>query len=289
MVAQHIKPPFPWFGGKQQMTPMLLSLLPSHQVYVEVFGGAASLLFAKPPAQLDVYNDLDSGLINFFRVLRDPDQAQELIRLLQFTPYAREEWLDCRDHTTVGDVVEQARRFFVLIYQSFSCNISSNSWRHSASTAGGNNPPRAFNNAIDHLHACVERLKRVQVEHDDFTRLIEAYDGDDVLFYADPPYAPDTRRRGGYRVEMTTNDHKRLLEALTTCKGMVILSGYDSPLYHRALHGWQKLQHMTVAHAAGSTRMTKLQGQGAKTNQKRIECIWLKPNTIRQATLFEGI
>jgi DNA adenine methylase len=46
-----MKKPFPWYGGKEALANQLLSLLPRHQVYVEVFGGSGALLFAKPPGQ----------------------------------------------------------------------------------------------------------------------------------------------------------------------------------------------------------------------------------------------
>lgn len=69
-----LKPPLKWYGGKQYLASKLVHLIPPHHTYVEVFGGAAALLFAKPPelSQIEVLNDIDSGLINFYRVLRDP-------------------------------------------------------------------------------------------------------------------------------------------------------------------------------------------------------------------------
>jgi len=67
-----LRSPMWWFGGKGKMVKKLLPLIPQHKIYVEVFGGGASLLFAKEPSPVEVYNDLNSDLVNFFRVLRDP-------------------------------------------------------------------------------------------------------------------------------------------------------------------------------------------------------------------------
>jgi DNA adenine methylase len=285
--VQPTSAPFPYFGGKQAMVPQLLQLLPPHTVYVEVFGGAASLLFGKRPADLEVYNDIDSMIVNFFRVLRTPDEYAELIRRLELTPYSREERQLCYTQLTDGDdPIEHARRWFTAIYQSFSCTLNKNSWRHSTSQAGGNNPPRGFANATAHLRACAERMRYVQIEHESFERLIRAYDAEDVLLYADPPYVPETRRGGGYRHEMTEAQHRQLLEIITTCKSMVILSGYDAPLYQEYLADWRMIRVETFAHAAGHTRATGLRGKGASKRQARTECIWVKPNTEVQPTLW---
>lgn len=90
----HVKP-FAWYGGKEALAPRLVSLLPKHDVYCEVFGGSGALLFAKAPSRLEIFNDLDSGVVNFFRVLRNAEQFQELVRALKLTPYAREEYYQC--------------------------------------------------------------------------------------------------------------------------------------------------------------------------------------------------
>ena len=68
--------PITWYGGKGLMRTKLLPLFPPHdkyRCYLEVFGGGASLLFAKNPSTLEIYNDTDSGLFNFMNVIRDKD------------------------------------------------------------------------------------------------------------------------------------------------------------------------------------------------------------------------
>jgi len=61
------------------MVNKLLPLIPKHHTYVEVFGGAANLLLAKEPSAVEVYNDIDSGLVNFFRVIRDKDKFKRFM------------------------------------------------------------------------------------------------------------------------------------------------------------------------------------------------------------------
>ena len=57
-------------GGKSNQAARLCQLLPDHRCYAEVFAGAANLLFAKPRSKVEVLNDINSELINLFRVVR---------------------------------------------------------------------------------------------------------------------------------------------------------------------------------------------------------------------------
>jgi len=65
----------------------ILPFFPPHRIYVEPFGGGASLLLAKQPAEVEVYNDIDSGLVCLFRVLRDPDKFAQFYKKACLTPW----------------------------------------------------------------------------------------------------------------------------------------------------------------------------------------------------------
>ena len=81
---------FGYYGGKFSHLDFILPLLPTHyQHYCEPFGGSAAVLINRPPAPVETYNDLDSEVANFFRVLRDDSDA--LIRRIALTPFSREE------------------------------------------------------------------------------------------------------------------------------------------------------------------------------------------------------
>lgn len=276
----------PWYGGKQYLVNDLLSLLPQqHEVYVEVFGGAAAVLFGKPPSPVETYNDLDSGLVNFFRVLRDPRRAQQLRQQLDLTPYAREEWSECcATWLDAPDEVEMARRWYMAVQGSFGKHLGSGTgW--SFSKTRGHDKAHSFRAAIDELPRFTERLRHVQVDHDSFERVIRRYDGAETLLYCDPPYLPETRTRADrYRHELTREDHQRLLDMLHHAAGMVLLSGYRSEMYDLALAGWQRVDINTHVWSANGMR------------PKRTECVWLNPalvarrtNERRQASLWTGV
>ena len=63
-----------WIGGKRMRRKAILERFPTDEVgrYIEVFGGAAWVLFAKEKKanQLEVYNDINSNLVNLFRCVK---------------------------------------------------------------------------------------------------------------------------------------------------------------------------------------------------------------------------
>jgi len=72
--------------------------IPQHHTYVEVFGGGASLLFAKEPSPVEVYNDIWSDVVNFFRVLWDEEKFKRFYYFDINNPYSREEFNWCKKH-----------------------------------------------------------------------------------------------------------------------------------------------------------------------------------------------
>ncbi len=264
------------------MRHKIIGLMPQHHIYCEAFGGGAQVLFAKPFSNVEYHNDLDSGLVHFFRVLRDAVLGKELHRRLDLTPYSRQEYTDClRSWDEQEDPVEKALRWFVVARQSFS-GIFGNSWGLTVNSSANGMSAGAsrWQSAIELLHEAARRLLRVTVEHLDFRRLLKIYDTPDTLFYLDPPYVPETRKGGKYTHEMTKDDHHDLVDMVLQLKGMVILSGYDNPVYAPLLeHGWSRERYNAICNAAGRTRSNGLQGIGnAKDKLSREECVWLSSN-----------
>lgn len=228
-----LRSPIQWFGGKSLLKNKLLPLVPEHKIYVEPFGGGASMLIAKEPSKVEVYNDLNSGLVNFFRILRDRSAFPEFQRLVSLTPYSREEWLHFRDTwEACEDLIERAYQWFVVARMSFSGEFAK-SWAYSktASTRGMAQCVSGWLSAIELLPQICERLLRVIIENKNAFDLIETFDGRDTFFYLDPPYMLQTRRGGGYKHELSDDEHGKLIEILIGLKGKVMLSGYASPLY----------------------------------------------------------
>jgi DNA adenine methylase len=257
--------PFAWFGAKQRLAARIADLLPPHRVYVEVFGGGASVLFTKPRSALEVYNDADEGLVNFFRVLRD--EPDELARRLRWTLYSRAEWEDAKARLELGDPVERARCWFAAIGQAYAGDPTFSGWGGDRYGTPHLAKARAFANRVDHLHEFAERFRGVQVERLDWRDCLDRYDAPAACFYVDPPYVPETRSSGGYRHELTMDDHAELVARLAELEGAAIVSGYDHELYDGLeLAGYDR---RTYAATTGAP-------SGAATDRTRTEVLWIR-------------
>lgn len=280
---RRLRSPIRWFGGKGHMTAKLLPYLTAwpHHRYVEVFGGGASVLFAKRPAEVDVYNDLDEGLADFFRVLADPRAFGRFHRRVGLLPYSRAIYNDCRQHwADSGDRVERAAAWFVVARQSFSGKFAEGwSTTVTKSCRGMAAEVSKWLSTIDGLPQVHARLRRVQIEQQDWRVILERYDTPETLFYLDPPYVHGTRRSGGYAHELVDDDHRELVFKLAAIRGQACLSGYESPLYAPLLRGgWKRVSWQLSCSVAGGTRASGLQGPNSlRTKQPRTEILWYSP------------
>jgi DNA adenine methylase len=242
-----------YYGGKFNMIKFLLQFVPPHKVYVEVFGGSGALLFAKEPSKLEVFNDIDSEVVNFFRILRDKRKFKEFYRQVSLVPYSREEFKNFLKTLGEGNEVERAVKFFVCVKQSFGGQLQNTGWSYGKTT---NKDVSAYLSAIENLPQVVERLRRVQIENRDYRKIFEIYDSEDTFFYCDPPYVKDVRKSYyNYRYEFTLEDHKEFVERVLKLKGMVLISGYEHPIYERLeKEGWKKSYYFRRASASLKSR-----------------------------------
>lgn len=256
-----------YLGGKWLLAPWVLDHLPPHQCYVELFGGAASVLLSKPPARHDVLNDLDDDVHNLYSVMRSPVRSLKLLRALRRTPYSRTEYLSA--FKPAREPVERARRLVVRGAMAFHPRAVHGERTTFHACAHRPGAP-TFRNYQRSLVQIARRLRPVTLEHRPALQLIDRYDSPQTLFYADPPYIPETRSSAAtYAHEMTAPDHEALLTKLRKVQGMVAISGYPSNLYRDTLHDWSLF---TREHRVFSTGSAKTAGRN-----KRVEALWLNP------------
>jgi DNA adenine methylase len=261
------RPVMRYHGGKWRLANWIVSHFPTHRIYVEPFGGAASVLMKKPRCGGEVYNDLDGEIVNVMRVLQDPTLREQLAEILSFTPYARMEFKQDWEKTT--DPVEQARRTLIRAEMGFSsagATRGTTGFRLDTKRNHGT-AMRVWAALPDKLAAFTARLRGVLIENRPALQVLRDHDTPGTLFYLDPPYIHATRKMSSacYRHEMDNAQHRELLTALLELEGMVVLSGYSHPLYDDALKGWRQVETQTYVSAQS--------GSG-----KRTEVLWLSPN-----------
>lgn len=262
------RPALRYHGGKWMLAPWLISYFPAHRVYIEPFGGGASVLLRKPRSYAEIYNDLDSEVVNLFQVMRD--RGEELRVACYLTPFSSNDFKAAFYRS--DDPLEQARRTVVRSYFGFG-SASVTEYKHSTrigkpttgfranSNRSGTTPAHDWGNYPDCLPAVIERLRGIVIENRDALEIIERHDSEKTLIYCDPPYVAETRDKGNdYAHEMTTYQHIALSEKLRQVKGMVILSGYACSLYDKDLYAdWLRFERPAFADGA----------------RPRIEVIWL--------------
>jgi DNA adenine methylase len=291
MPKVHNKPlaPLAYFGGKAWLTKKLDLYMPPHKTYVEVFAGSAKILFQKQRSVVEVINDRYEGLINFYRVLQDPEKYKELQKLAYITPYSREEFNYCKENWEhYRSDIDRARAWFVGQRQA-RYGLFGSSWKFD--TKPGTNAISksvgAWLSSIEFFPEFHDRLQGVRIENRDFREIIPEFDSPDTWFYADPPYVLSTRVSGEYAHEMNDADHLDLLSLLTNIKGSCLLSGYPHPLYDLLeFLGWKKEQHKIKC----SSSNAKNNAPGQKgTKPDRTECLWLSPKLLTELRGWERL
>lgn len=274
-----MRTPLTYYGGKQRLAPQIVGLMPAHRVYFEPFAGGAAVLFRKPRAERETLNDLDHGVMRFWRALRD--RPDDLARAISLTPYGRAEWEYCRDNRDASDDVEAARRFLVRIDQSFSREGTGWSPPSILFDRRGRWQAGVWENLPAKIAAAADRLSGVVLECGDALKLIPRYDQPDAVIYCDPPYT------GGHRLEPAKGyDHDDtgvlwhdLCEVLSGVENAaVLLSGY--PCSEADGLGWRRvdLRHVRTVQARAGGRLSAAP-----------EGVWLSPQVPEQvASLLDG-
>lgn len=221
-----MKTPITYYGGKQALLNYLLPLIPSHHLYCEPFFGGGALFFAKSPSEVEVINDMNGEVINFFKVLKQNFLA--LQKEIKATPHSRELYRQAMvvyNHPEMFTDVKRAWAFWTLTNQGFASMIGS--WGFGKD----HSKERALAKKREEFTRLYEqRLRAVQIENYDALKVIARCDSKETFFYCDPPYiGADMGHYKGY----TEDNFEELLKILSKVKGKFLLSNYPSAILNR--------------------------------------------------------
>jgi DNA adenine methylase len=277
---QEVKRPLVrYHGSKWSIAPWIISYIPKHRTYVEPYGGGAAILLRKSRVHEEIYNDLDGDIVNLFRVARD--NGEELKRLIELTPFSREEYLQAYKPT--DDPIEQARRTVIRGFMGRASTGATGEISDTGRTAtgfrarttgSGKTSAKVWDSYPESLQAVIKRLKGIVIENKNALEVIDRHDSPQTFFYVDPPYLFSVRDAGtDYRYELTNQEHITLAERLNRVKGSVIVSRYHSDLYNELYKGWTVREKMTYS--------------GGDKTVPRIEVLWMKGSNA-DIELFGG-
>lgn len=224
--VKYLNSPIKWVGGKRNIRKTLVKMMPKHFQYVEVFSGAAWVLLEKPKSKLEVLNDINGDLINFYKVIKDKNKCQQLINELYLTLKSRqlfEEW-DSLKSVEVNNLseIERAVRFYFMLKMAFGGRINRKKNTYCISNDG--RKQINYDKIPDEFWELHERLKDVFIEKEEFEYILKKYDrkDGDVVFYLDPPYLETTE--DDYGMTFDINSYKRLKKCLDNVVGKWILT-----------------------------------------------------------------
>jgi DNA adenine methylase len=238
-MSKKIRPPFKISRGKFYLSSWIITRFPDKYeelTYIEPYSGSASVLLNKKHGPSEALNDLDLGIIQIFRALRD--EPRTFIGRLKKVKYCEETfWRMNKEPKKYKDYMEQAVKEFV------SRRMSHGGLKQSFAI----NDENAWNLMIEDLPRTADRVAKIHIFNKPALDTIRAFDGQDFLCYCDPP----NEENDG----MTIDDHIALAEVLRQYRGKALVSGTSSKLYRRLYEGWKCAR---------------------KTNSgRKAECLWM--------------
>ena len=249
-----LKTPISYYGGKQKLASEIISRIPKHTLYGEPFLGGAAIFFGKAPSEVEVINDTNRELINFYRVVQN--EFVSLEKEIRISLHSRDLHRKAKviyDNPDMFSEVKRAWAVWVLSSQGFSSKIDG-PWGYDIAKT---RTPKTINNKKESFTEDLAiRLQNVQLECTDAIRVITSRDTPDSFFYCDPPYYnSDCGHYDGYSID----DFERLLQVLSKIQGKFLLSSYPSDILkqYAARHGWSCVafqQKVTVNAKSGNLK-----------------------------------
>lgn len=221
----NMKTPVTYYGGKQQMARHILPLIPDHNLYCEPFCGGAAIFFAKKKSNVEVLNDTNRELINFYRVVQNDFPALE--KEIQISLHSRD--LHRRAYVIYNnpDMFSELKRawaLWMLSAQGFAGKLDG-TWGYDVKK--NTTSKKITNKRSDFSVDLAIKLQNVQLECADALYIIHARDREDSFFYVDPPYYNSNM---GHYDGCSINDYEELLQTLANLKGKFMLSSYPSDI-----------------------------------------------------------
>jgi len=246
-----LKTPITYYGGKQKLVPYILPRIPEHELYAEPFVGGAAIFFSKPVSKIEVLNDTNKELMNFYRVVQNDFVSLE--KEIRITLHSRDLHRKATVINANPDLFSEVKRawaVWVLSSQSFSAKLDGN-WGYERSDNKVSKQVQAKKERFTEELAI--RLQNVQLEAIDALYVIRSRDSEKSFFYCDPPYYnSDCGHYDGYSLQ----DFENLLQTLSEIKGKFLLSSYPSEALLKAVkrygwHMWSLEQKVTVNAKSG--------------------------------------
>ena len=255
-----MKPPLTYFGGKQKLAKQILPLIPKHNLYCEPFFGGGAIFFLKSLSEIEVINDSNGDLINFYKVVKN--NYKELEKEIKATLHSREHHQSAKivlSYSELFNDIKRAWAIWVLANESYSSRLDAE-WGYDRKR--NTSAKRLKHKRENFSKEYASRMEQTEIENTDALKVIETRDSKHSFFYCDPPYFNSSM---GHYNKYTEQNFENLLQSLTKIKGKFLLSSYPSDLLNKYIrkNKWQSKQiempiDIIAKHNRGSKKIEML-------------------------------
>ena len=262
-----MKPPLTYYGGKQTLSNLIVSIIPEHNLYCEPFFGGGAVLFAKPPSNLEVINDTNGELINFYKVVQTNFKSLE--KEIKCSRELHQRAKIILEHPELFDEIKRAWAVWTMANQSYGAKLNGN-WGYDKKENKSGKSLCSKRAAFSQENS--ERLRKVEIECSDALTVIKTRDSKESFFYCDPPYI--NTNQGHYK-GYTKKEFTELLEVLSKIKGKFLLSSYPSEIfseYTKKYNWFSKEVNSTLAMATNPRAKVKRKVEVLTGNYEIQEC-----------------
>lgn len=249
-----MKTPLTYYGGKQNLATTIVSLMPPHELYAEPFTGGGAVFFNKPASKVEVINDTNGELMNFYTVTRDKfPQLQKMIRSTLHSRNAFRQAEVVYNNPDLFDEIKRAWAVWTICSQGFAAKMDG---PFGFDKSNNTTSKRISNKRKNFTAEYSDRLEQVQIECTDALYIIQSRDHQGAFFYCDPPYVGSNC---GHYKGYTESDYEALLANLAAIKGKFLLSSYPTALLDSYIknNGWytiSKEMYVTVNAKSGTLK-----------------------------------
>lgn len=257
-----MRSPLKYFGSDMNTADRINALFPKHEIYIEPFAGSLATLLAHPGnGRIEIVNDIDSRLINFWKIIQYKNLFARFLTKAKQVKHSEYWWGWMNSITLADSLIDQAVAFMVRY------NFSQNGCGHyfAKSDRIRNGLPEydsRWQTQLIRLTKCHRRLKYTKFLCMDAIDLISQHSNPDTVIYCDPPFVHCTRQElTGYKFEQPNSWHRKFLLTCKANSSRIVISGNRCQLYDRELADWRRVDIKQVNAVGGKGKF-------------RIESFW---------------
>jgi len=249
---------FGYFGGKFEMSKVLVKKIPSHKNYIELFAGGLSMFFRKSKVEWNLVNDLNRDIANFYWVISHPYLYEQFKHTAFYIINSRILYDEIEDMSLKRFIIPNVYRAAMYLFYLSAC------FNKRIGTGFSDNPGNWKTDILDVLELSRKKLDNVIVENMDYVEVIRKYwNKNDTFWYIDPPYVVADKEQY-YKYNFSESKHvelRDLVDEIIKRSNSNIMISYDKLPIVNELYGDSDkyyINEINTTYSSNSKKTTEL-------------------------------